>query len=102
MSTVCPARRRIFSCRLRPAPLPKAAIPASYKSMPLTHDILQGPPPPVDPGWGGGDGDGSDGRGANRRAAFTGLIVGLITCVMLFAALTSAFVVRRGMSDSHD
>lgn len=70
--------------------------------MPLTHDIVHGPPPPVDPGWGGGDGDGSDGRGANRRAAFTGLFVGLVTCFMLFAALTSAFVVRRGMADPKD
>jgi cytochrome c oxidase subunit III len=67
----------------------------------LTHDIIQGPPPPIDTGWGGG-GDGSDGRGADRRAAFTGLFVGLAACTMLFAALTSAFVVRRGLSDMND
>ncbi|HEX3744802.1 MAG TPA: heme-copper oxidase subunit III [Bryobacteraceae bacterium] len=64
----------------------------------LTHDIIQGPPPPIDPGWGGG-GDDSEGRGADRRASFTGLFVGLAACVMLFAALTSAFVVRRGLTD---
>src|SRR5271165_2330183 len=67
----------------------------------LTHDIIQGPPPPADTGW-GGDGDGSEGHGAERRAYFTGLFVGLAACVMVFAALTSAFVVRRGLSDMND
>src|ERR671938_125126 len=63
----------------------------------LTHDILKGPPPPpVD--WGSGGG-GSDGRGANRRASFTGLFVLLAASTMVFAAFTSAFVVRRGLSD---
>src|ERR1700724_3183649 len=64
----------------------------------LTHDIVQGPPPPVDPGWGGGGG-GSDGRGSSRRASFTGLYVLLAASTMVFAALTSALVVRRGLSD---
>ena len=64
----------------------------------LTHDILKGPPPPpVDRGWGGGDG--SEGRGASRRASFTGLFVLLAASTMVFAAFTSAFVVRRGLSD---
>ena len=67
----------------------------------LTHDIYQGPPPPVDPGWGGG-GDDSEGRGAERRASFTGLFVGLAACTMVFAALTSAFVVRRGLTDMNE
>jgi cytochrome c oxidase subunit 3 len=67
----------------------------------LTHDIIQGPPPPVDPGWGGG-GDDSEGRGADRRASFTGLFVGLAACIMVFAALTSAFVVRRGLTDMNE
>jgi cytochrome c oxidase subunit 3 len=67
----------------------------------LTHDIIQGPPrPPVDGGWGGGGGGGSDGgRGAFRRASFTGLYVLLAASIMLFAAFTSAMVVRRGLSD---
>ena len=69
-------------------------------SMPgyITHDIVKGPPPPppVDRGWGGGSGDG---RGADRRASFTGLFVLLAASTMVFAALTSAFVVRRGLSD---
>ena len=65
----------------------------------LTHDIEQGPPPPVHPGWGDGGGDGSDGRGGSRRASFTGLYVLLAASTMVFAALTSAFVVRRGLSD---
>jgi cytochrome c oxidase subunit 3 len=64
----------------------------------LTHDILKGPPPPpVERGWGGGGG--SDGRGASRRASFTGLYVLLAASTMVFAAFTSAFVVRRGLSD---
>ncbi len=64
----------------------------------LTHDIVQGPPPPpIDRGW-GGDG-GSEGRGANRRASFTGLFVLIAASTMVFAAFTSAFVVRRGLSD---
>ena len=65
----------------------------------LTHDIIQGPPPPpVEGGW-GGDSGGSDGRGAFRRASFTGLYVLLAASTMLFAAFTSAMVVRRGLSD---
>ena len=68
----------------------------------VTHDVVQGPPPPIDLGWGGGGGGDSDGRGADRRAAFTGLFVGLAACIMLFAALTSAFVVRRGLADMND
>jgi cytochrome c oxidase subunit 3 len=64
----------------------------------LTHDVIQGPPaPPIDRGR-GGDG-GNDGRGADRRASFTGLFVLLAASTMVFAALTSAFVVRRGLSD---
>jgi len=37
--------------------------------------------------------------GVNRRASFTGLCVLLVASTMVFAAFTSAFVVRRGMSD---
>jgi cytochrome c oxidase subunit 3 len=68
----------------------------------IISDVIQGPPPPIDIGWGGGGDDGSEGRGADRRASFTGLFVGLAACTMVFAALTSAFVVRRGLSDSND
>jgi cytochrome c oxidase subunit 3 len=70
----------------------------------LTHDIIQGPPPPpIDRGRGGG-GDGSDGRpkippASARRVSFTGLYVLLAASTMVFAALTSALVVRRGLSD---
>jgi len=67
----------------------------------LTHDIVHGPPPPVDPGWGGGD-DGGSGRGAHRSASFTALFVLLAASAMAFAAFTSAFVVRRGLSDMND
>src|SRR5437763_3227382 len=66
----------------------------------ITHDVIQGPPrPPVEGGWGGDGGGGSDGRGAFRRASFTGLYVLLAASTMLFAAFTSAMVVRRGLSD---
>ncbi len=66
----------------------------------ITHDIIQGPPrPPVEGGWEGGGGGGFDGRGAFRRASFTGLFVMLAASTMLFAAFTSAMVVRRGLSD---
>lgn len=58
----------------------------------------QGGLPPVGEGWGEGDGD-FGGRGASRRASLTGLLVLLAASVMLFAAFTSAFVVRRGLSD---
>src|SRR5512133_2996311 len=65
----------------------------------LTHDVIKGPPPPpIDRGWGGG-GDGPDGRGASRRASFTGLFVLLASSTMVFAAFTSAFVMRRGLAD---
>ncbi len=43
--------------------------------------------------------DGSEGRGADRRASLTGLFVLLAASTMVFAAFTSAFVVRRGLSD---
>ena len=39
------------------------------------------------------------GPGADRRASFTGLFVLLAASTMVFAAFTSAFVVRRGLSD---
>jgi cytochrome c oxidase subunit 3 len=53
-----------------------------------------GPPPA---GFGGDDSGSSP--GAARRAAFTGMIVLLAAVVMLFAAFTSAMVVRKGLSD---
>jgi cytochrome c oxidase subunit 3 len=64
-----------------------------------TTDIVggRGAPPPA-AGFGGGDGD-SGGRGASRRASITGLLVLLAASVMLFAAFTSAFFVRRGLSN---
>lgn len=65
----------------------------------ITTDIIGGrgaPPPTRD--FGGDDGD-SGGRGASRRASITGLLVLLAASVMFFAAFTSAFFVRRGMSN---
>ena len=66
----------------------------------ITRDVVQGPPPPpIDGGWDGDGGGGFEGRGAFRRASFTGLYVLLAASTMLFAAFTSARVVRRGLSD---
>jgi len=65
----------------------------------LTHESIQGPPPPpIEGGW-GDSGGGNEGRGSSRRASFTGLWVLLAASTMVFAAFTSAMVVRRGLSD---
>ncbi len=66
----------------------------------ITSDIIRPPAPPRGGDYGGGGrGDGSDGRGAHRRASMTGLMVLLAATTMAFAAFTSAFVVRRGISN---
>lgn len=54
-------------------------------------DVLHAPPPvgPRD--------DGGSGGGAARRAGITGIVVACASIVMLFAALTSAMIVRRGL-----
>src|SRR5438034_4775841 len=63
----------------------------------ITTDIVGGRgAPPATTGFGGGDGDS---RGASRRASITGLLVLLAASVMLFAAFTSSFFVRRGLSN---
>ena len=63
----------------------------------ITSDVIKPPAPPRSGGFGGGGG--SDGRGASRRASMTGLMVLLAATTMAFAAFTSAFVVRRGISN---
>src|SRR2546430_17465611 len=63
----------------------------------ITTDIVGGRgAPPATTGFGAGDGDS---RGASRRASITGLLVLLAASVMLFAAFTSSFFVRRGLSN---
>jgi cytochrome c oxidase subunit 3 len=64
-----------------------------------TGIIHRPPPPPVDHGWGGGGGN-SEGRGADRRAAFTALFVLLVSVSMIFVAFIVAFLARRSMSDN--
>jgi cytochrome c oxidase subunit 3 len=65
----------------------------------ITSDIVGGRgAPPSTREFGGSDGD-AGGRGASRRASITGLFVLLAASVMFFAAFTSAFFVRRGMSN---
>lgn len=63
----------------------------------VTHDDLRGIGlPPTGGGWG----DGGGGQpGASRRASLTGLFVLLTATTMVFAAFTSAFWVRRGLSN---
>ncbi|HUO30906.1 MAG TPA: cytochrome c oxidase subunit 3 [Bryobacteraceae bacterium] len=65
--------------------------------MQATSDFIKPPAPPTEDGFGGGGGP--DGRGSSRRASMTGLMVLLAATTMAFAAFTSAFVVRRGMSN---
>jgi len=63
----------------------------------ITSDVIKPPAPPREGSFGGGGGP--DGWGASRRASMTGLMVLLAATTMAFAAFTSAFVVRRGMSN---
>lgn len=51
--------------------------------------------PPDEGGFFGGD---SGNRGASRRASLTGLMVLFAASAMFFAALTSAYFVRKGLS----
>src|ERR1035438_7932996 len=64
----------------------------------ITSDIIRPPAPPRGGGFGGGGG-GPDGRGASRRASMTGLMGLLGATTMALAPFTSAFVVRRGISN---
>jgi cytochrome c oxidase subunit III len=62
----------------------------------ISEPVRRPPAPPQNGGFGG---DGPGGWGASRRASFTGLLVLLAASVMLFAAFTSAYIVRRGLSN---
>jgi cytochrome c oxidase subunit III len=62
----------------------------------ITHADVKGPAGPGAGQWG----DGGGGQpGATRRASLTGLFVLLTATTMVFAAFTSAFWVRRGLSN---
>jgi cytochrome c oxidase subunit 3 len=61
----------------------------------VTHDHVKGPIIPGTGGWG----DDGGMPGASRRASLTGLVVLLTATTMVFAAFTSAFWVRRGLSN---
>jgi cytochrome c oxidase subunit III len=54
-------------------------------------------PPAVDGGGGDGDDNGYSDYGARLRRARLGTIIALVAVVMVFVALTSAYVVRRGL-----
>jgi cytochrome c oxidase subunit 3 len=63
----------------------------------LIGGVVKGPPPPpIDRGWGG---DGPDGRGAERRTSFIGLVILLVSTGIVFTALLVAFLARRAMGD---
>src|ERR1700746_2798311 len=62
----------------------------------VTNDIWKGDDLPPE---GGGFDGGSGGRGASRRASFTGLMVLVAAVGMFFAALSSAIIVRRVLSN---
>ena len=69
------------------------------KSMPgsVIRDAYTGPPaPPIE--GGGGPGGGGEGRGSSRGASFIGIYILIAASTMVFAAFTSAMVVRRGFS----
>lgn len=69
-----------------------------YMAGSLTRDAFSGPPvPPIEGGWGDGGGN-PEGRGSSRGASFTGIYCLMAATTMVFAAFTSAMVVRRGMS----
>src|SRR5689334_7368582 len=62
----------------------------------ITNADVRGPSGPGSGQWG----DGGGGQpGATRRASITGLFVLLTATTMIFAAFTSAFWVRRGLSN---
>ncbi|HMD42238.1 MAG TPA: cytochrome c oxidase subunit 3 [Candidatus Acidoferrum sp.] len=57
--------------------------------------------PPANGGRGGGDGDGKPGRNRKQPSPnryYTGIAVALISILMFFMALASAFLVRKGTS----
>src|SRR5215471_15063668 len=63
----------------------------------ISGDVVHGPPPPIDRGWGGGDGP--DGRGSGRRTSFIGLVILLVSTFVVFSALLLAFLARRAMGE---
>lgn len=61
-----------------------------------------GAPPPAHNGGNGGRGDGDGGGAAHAvplRAYYLGLSLGLVSILMFFMALTSAYLVRKGQGD---
>jgi len=67
-------------------------------------DHIGGIKPPAPPAGGGDDGRGASGPdyGARLRRARLGLICAIATVCMVFIALTSAYIVRRGMPTYDD
>ena len=76
-------------------------VPAIEELEEVTRLGGGGPRKPVGPSQDGGRGDGESRRGpeVGTRAAMTGIWLAIAAIVMFFAALTSAYVVRKGTSD---
>jgi cytochrome c oxidase subunit III len=71
----------------------------------VIEDVGGGAPPPPPPGGGddgGDDGDGGEGRGKwspSPKRYSTAIAIGLVSILMFFMALASAFIVLRAGSD---
>src|SRR5207253_9287316 len=64
----------------------------------LVEERRQSPPPPVMPADGGGDGDfGESGSSFPISKGQVGLAIVLTAIIMLFAGLSSAYIVLRGV-----
>jgi cytochrome c oxidase subunit III len=67
----------------------------------IIEDVGGGGIAPPPGGRGGGDGDGQPGRNRRRPSPnryFTGIAVAIVSILMFFMALASAFLVRKGTS----
>src|SRR5690242_2758817 len=63
----------------------------------LTRDTSKGPPRVRDFDWGGDSGPG--GHGSARRTSKAGLMVLMAATTALFAAFTTAFILRRASAE---
>lgn len=60
-------------------------------------ELKKGGPPPSEGGPGGGEGRGPEAPGNARGIYITGIYLALVTITMFFMALSSAYIVRKGI-----
>ncbi len=77
---------------------PTILAPPQIEAPPSTDKIGLNGGGPGEPGFGGGEGWGAEGWSVPARTYHTGMWMALVAIVMLFAAFTSALVVRKGIS----